>query len=594
MEKKDDNTIQPNNDKKIEESNIKKPKKRGRKPKNLLNPNAPKKSIKKEKKRKEKIGNHDFGMVEKDTSGISTEHLILHLKINTQDSKFKPNHQTEQDLLAYTPELNEPLPYEMLPSDSYPCPLVNPLEDDPSDNTESPKVLNSTKEDKKMKNSIHSTKKNENNEEKENLDLEYTEDGKRKWISENTCSQVINKNNYQNLSSFQQKSERVNKSATDVPVHHLPPITDINCWWCCHSFTWNPFVLPISKENNKVYRSIGCFCCPECCAAYIFESGKRATIKPIHSLASYLMDGVGKPDLIVDGYASPHGFALKPSHAKMLQDADIIFWVGEDIENFLEKPLKSIAKNAEKIELMEIKKLTKLKFRERNIFDEHDDHGHDDHAKKDDHDDHDHDKKGHKEDDHDDHDHDKKGHKEEGHDDHGHGHEGHAHGEFDPHIWLDPMNAKIILDEMAIHLIENDQKNEKKYKENLKSAHKDLDKLTKKIKSDLNKDFKSVVFHDAYQYFEKRFGINILGAFTVNTDVMPGAEQLAEIREVIEHDKVSCIFSEPQFNPDIIKAVAKDMNIATGVIDPLGATLDPGKDLYFDLINNMSKSFKGC
>ena len=304
-----------------------------------------------------------------------------------------------------------------------------------------------------------------------------------------------------------------------------------------------------------------------------------ATIKPIHSLASYLMDGVGKPDLIVDGYASPHGFALKPSHAKMLQDADIIFWVGEDIENFLEKPLKSIAKNAEKIELMEIKKLTKLKFRERNIFDEHDDHGHDDHAKKDDHDDHDHDKKGHK---------------EEGHDDHGHGHEGHAHGEFDPHIWLDPMNAKIILDEMAKHLIENDQKNEKKYKENLKSAHKDLDKLTKKIKSDLNKDFKSVVFHDAYQYFEKRFGINILGAFTVNTDVMPGAEQLAEIREVIEHDKVSCIFSEPQFNPDIIKAVAKDMNIATGVIDPLGATLDPGKDLYFDLINNMSKSFKGC
>ena len=86
----------------------------------------------------------------------------------------------------------------------------------------------------------------------------------------------------------------------------------------------------------------------------------------------------------------------------------------------------------------------------------------------------------------------------------------------------------------------------------------------------------------------------MLGAFTVNTDVMPGAEQLAEIREIIEHDNVSCIFSEPQFNPDIIKAVAKDMDIQTGVIDPLGATLDPGKDLYFDLIKNMSKSFKGC
>jgi len=305
------------------------------------------------------------------------------------------------------------------------------------------------------------------------------------------------------------------------------------------------------------------------------------SIKPIHSLASYLMDGVAKPDLIVDGYASPHGFALKPTHAKMLQEADLIFWVGEDLENFLEKPLKSIAKKAEKIELMEIKGLTKLKFRERNIFEEHD-HGH----KEGDHDDQ---KK--KEDDHDEHGHDDE-HKEDGHDEHGH--EGHAHGEHDPHIWLDPMNAKVILSEMAEHLIENDQKNEVKYKANLKKAHKDLDNLTKKVKSELNKDFKSIVFHDAYQYFEKRFGINILGAFTVNTDVMPGAEQLSEIREVIEHDKVSCIFSEPQFNPDIIKAVAKDTNVATGVIDPLGATLNPGKDLYFDLIGNMSKSFKGC
>ena len=306
------------------------------------------------------------------------------------------------------------------------------------------------------------------------------------------------------------------------------------------------------------------------------------SIKPIHSLASYLMDGVGKPDLIVDGYSSPHNFALKPSHAKMLQDADLIFWVGEDLENFLEKPLNSIAKKAEKIELIEIKGLKKLKFRERNVFDEHG-HGH----KEDDHDDH-----AKKEDDHDDHDHDKEGHKEDDHDDHGH--EGHAHCEYDPHIWLDPINAKVILNEMVEHLIENDQTNASKYKDNLNKANKDLDKLIKNVKSELNKDFKSIVFHDAYQYFEKRFNVNILGAFTVNTDVMPGAEQLAEIREVIEHDKVSCIFSEPQFNPDIIKAVAKDMKIQTGVLDPLGATLNPGKDLYFDLIGNMSKSFKGC
>ena len=320
------------------------------------------------------------------------------------------------------------------------------------------------------------------------------------------------------------------------------------------------------------------------------------SIKPLHSLASYLMDGVGKPDLIVDGYASPHGFSMKPSHAKMLQNADLIFWVGEDLESFLEKPLSSIAKKAEKIELMEIKGLNVLKFRERNIFDEHDHDDHDDHGKKEEHDDHDdHDDHGKKEehDDHDDHDDHGKKEEHDDHDDHD-GHEGHAHGEYDPHIWLDPMNAKVILNEMVEHLIENDPKNEAKYKSNLDKALKDVDKLTIDVMTELSNSVSSIVFHDAYQYFEKRFNVNILGAFTVNTDVMPGAEQLAEIREIIEHDKVACVFSEPQFNPDIIKAVAKDMNIKTGVVDPLGATLDPGKDLYFKLIRNMSASFKGC
>ena len=292
------------------------------------------------------------------------------------------------------------------------------------------------------------------------------------------------------------------------------------------------------------------------------------SIKPIHSLASYLMDGIGKPELIVDGYASPHGFSMKPSHAKMLQNADLIFWVGEDLENFLEKPLKSIAKKAKKIDLILIKGLHVLKFRERNIFDEHDhdDHGHDDHGKKEEHDDHD--------------DHD--------------GHEGHTHGEFDPHIWLDTINAKVILNKMAEHLIINDPKNEAKYKSNLDKALKDIDKLTLEVMNELYNSVSSIVFHDAYQYFEKRFNVNVLGAFTVNTDVMPGAEQLAEIREIIEHDKVACVFSEPQFNPNIINAVAKDIKIKTGVLDPLGATLDSGKDLYFKLIRNMSASFKGC
>ena len=294
------------------------------------------------------------------------------------------------------------------------------------------------------------------------------------------------------------------------------------------------------------------------------------SIKPIHSLASYIMDGVGSPGLIVDGYNSPHSFQLKPSHAKMLEQADIIFWIGEDLENFLEKPLDTIAKKAEKIELLEIKNIKKLKFRERNIFEEHeghDDHGHD--AKKEEHDDHGHDAK-----------------KEE-HDDH----EEHGHGEYDPHIWLDPINAKIILNEITEHLIENDSKNTSTYNSNLTKALAKIDKLIIDVITETNKNLSYVVFHDAYQYYENRFNVNILGAMTVNPDVMPGAEQIHEIHEVIEHDNVSCILSEPQFNPDIIKSIAKDTNVKTGVLDPLGANLKPGKDLYFDLIRNMSASF---
>ena len=295
-----------------------------------------------------------------------------------------------------------------------------------------------------------------------------------------------------------------------------------------------------------------------------------ASIKPIHSLVSYVMDGVGKPDVIVDGYNSPHGFSLKPSHAKMIENADLIIWVGEDLEAFLEKPLNTIAKKAVNIEIMDLSGIKKLKFREKNIFEGHDDHGH-----------------GHKEKKHDDH-----GHKEAKHDDHGH--DKHAHGEHDPHVWLDPMNAKVIIKEIEKQLVKLDPDNSSKYKANSKKAQSELDNLTKNIKRDLKRNLRFVVFHDAYQYFENRFGIKVLGALTVNPDVLPGAEQLSEIREVIEHEKVNCLFSEPQFNPAIIKSIAKDTKIKTGVLDPLGATLDKGKGMYSELLQSMYASFKGC
>ena len=286
------------------------------------------------------------------------------------------------------------------------------------------------------------------------------------------------------------------------------------------------------------------------------ETKVVTSIKPLHSLVSYVMEGVGTPDIIIDGSSSPHTFQLKPSHASMLQEADIIFWIGEDLEVFLETPLDSIAKNVKRVTLMDSNEIDLLKFREKNVFDDHE--GHDDH------------------------------------DEHGDEHDGHAHGEFDIHFWLDPEIAKTIVTIVARELSEIDVANKSTYEANAKKAINDLDTLITETRSKINSDATYIVFHDAYQYFEKRFGIEVIGALTVNPEALPGAKQLAEIREVIEHEKVNCLFSEPQFNPSIAKTIAQDTGVKASVLDPLGAELNPGKDLYFDLIGDMASSFESC
>ena len=280
------------------------------------------------------------------------------------------------------------------------------------------------------------------------------------------------------------------------------------------------------------------------------------TIKPLHSLISNVMKGVGEPSLIIEGTSNPHNFVLKPSHAKLLQDADIIFWIGEDLEAFMEKPLSSLAKDAKKISFMELGSIKKLKFRENNIFD---------------HDDHD----GHKEDDHDDHD-------------------GHNHGEFDAHLWLDPVNAKEMVIEISHELSNLDPANKNKYKANADKTIEVLDSLIKEVNQSLPKDISYVVFHDAYQYFEKRFEVTSAGALTLNPDVLPGAKQIVDIQSLIKEKNIKCIFSEPQYNPKIIETLASDTNISTGTMDPLGVNLDRGVTMYSKLIMNIADSIKNC
>ena len=299
----------------------------------------------------------------------------------------------------------------------------------------------------------------------------------------------------------------------------------------------------------------------------------------------YKRQGIGEPSLIIEGTNNPHTFVFKPSHAKMIEEADIIFWIGEDLEAFMEKPLDSLAEKAQVISFMELSSIEKLKFREKNIFDDHDGHEDEHEGHKDDH--------GHKDDDHDD-DHDGHEDEHEGHDDDHNDAHAHAHGEFDAHIWLDPVNAKKMVLEIAHELSDLDPNNKVKYENNANATIKSLDELVDSNKKILSKDISYVVFHDAYQYFEKRFGVIPAGALTLNPDVLPGAKQIADIQDIINDKGIKCIFSEPQYNPKIIETIGNDMKISTGVMDPLGAYIDAGPSMYSDLINGIANSIKDC
>lgn len=300
------------------------------------------------------------------------------------------------------------------------------------------------------------------------------------------------------------------------------------------------------------------------------------SIKPVHSLVAAVMQGVGTPDLIVEGAGSPHTYALKPSQAKQLQEADIVFWMSQDLEAFLEKSIDGIATKAVSVPLMESRGLMTLGFREGGAFD---DHGHDEH---DDHDEHDKD---------DDHDHEK----HDDHDDH-EKHNEHDHGEVDPHVWLDPENAKAMVHEIEEALAKADPANAATYESNAEAVMAKLDSLVAEIDSELQpvKGRGYIVFHDAYQYFENRFGVSAIGSITVSPEVLPGAERISDLQEKVRSLDATCVFSEPQFEPKLVATVTENTNARTGVLDPLGAAIDKGPNLYFTLIRNMASSLKNC
>ncbi|KZL25071.1 zinc ABC transporter substrate-binding protein ZnuA [Pseudovibrio sp. Ad37] len=311
-----------------------------------------------------------------------------------------------------------------------------------------------------------------------------------------------------------------------------------------------------------------------------------ASIKPIHSLVASVMEGVGTPDLVVEGAGSPHTYSLRPSTARKIANADVVFWVGPQMESFLDTPLENLADNATIVTLKDAHGLTLLNFREGGNFEGHD-HGthagesaaeHAEHADEA-HEDHDHEK-------HEDH---------EEHAEHA-GHDEHGDEAVDMHIWLSPQNAIAMLHEIEETLSKADPANATKYAANAKAEAAEITEVSEALKADLKnlqtKPF--VVFHDAYRYFEEAYNLNAVGSVTVSPEVLPGAKRLSEVRQKLEGLGVSCVFSEVQFNPRMVAVLKEGTGVNSAELDPLGSTLDSGPQLYTELLKEMGGAFNTC
>ena len=297
--------------------------------------------------------------------------------------------------------------------------------------------------------------------------------------------------------------------------------------------------------------------------AHAQQSGPQVvtSIKPVHSLVSAVMKGVGEPHLIVRGFSSPHAYSMKPSDAQALQRAKLVFWIGPQLESFLRAPLAALSHAPNTIALANIAGVEKRRRlgRDRHQSKEHAEHI--DHTKHDEH---------------------------EGH--------SHAAGQYDMHIWLDPQNAIAIVKAVQVALSASDPHHSEAYEANAEETISKLQQLIPAVRKDLadarGRPF--VVFHDAYSYFEHRFDLHAAAAIAVHPETPPGAKRLTEIRKEIRELGVICVYAEPQFSPKLVALLIDGTKAKAAELDPLGARLSAGPNHYFDLIRQLTASFKTC
>lgn len=276
-----------------------------------------------------------------------------------------------------------------------------------------------------------------------------------------------------------------------------------------------------------------------------------ASVVPVHAIVAGVMTGVASPDLIVRGAGSPHTYAMRPSDARRLEAADLVFWVGGALETFLAKPLAALSGETKVVTLIDSDALTRLAVHSGGTREESSTDGH--------------------------------------------RHEGSAY-RFDPHVWLDPANAAAIAKIAAAELSMIDPARRAAYTANAERFIARIEVLDAELRALLAPVARLpyAVFHDAYRYFERRYDLNAVGSVTLSPERTPGARRLREIRATMVATGARCLFTEPQFGPAMVETLIADTDVRTAVLDPLGVGLDPGPGAYFTLMRQLAISLHDC
>lgn len=275
------------------------------------------------------------------------------------------------------------------------------------------------------------------------------------------------------------------------------------------------------------------------------------SIAPIHSLVSTLTKGISEPKLLLRQGGSPHSSSLRPSQARALAEADLLIWVGPQLESFLTVPVVRLVKPSARMQLLKLKGLKLLPQRHGGFWEE------DQHADKFSHDD---------------------------------------QQSINPHIWLSPDNTRQIVSSINKRLIQIDPKNAPIYRQNEEDLLRRIDLLEQSLMEQLTpvRTRPYLVFHDAYPYFEAAFSLNSIGSIRISAERAPGARRLQQIQTKISESAAVCLFSEPQFSPALATALTKGSALRLGELDPLGSTIDQGEESWFILMEGLAANLVDC